>query len=246
MTQAPTPGPLTADWTIHDGGECPFEPGTVLDVLYGDGEEQKSVALYEGHGSWAYGPDGVHETDVVAYRVVSAPTAPVEASGSEREEFVLVPRKAVRSMTMAGCDRLPAVDGVFGVAGALCSNVWDAMVEEGEKLASASRPQPSGETREAVARIVDPDAYDNLGGTLSSVRAVSAESKADRILALLSARPLALGGQQGGVPLKWVEVARYATERGLTLHESNMRMEEFRRVVTPAAVLSVSADEEIK
>ncbi|WP_313453165.1 Lar family restriction alleviation protein, partial [Brevundimonas sp.] len=57
------------------------------------------------------------------------------------------------------------------------------------------RPQPSGETREAVARVIDPDAYDNLGGTLSSVRAVSAESKADRILALLSARPLALGGQ---------------------------------------------------
>lgn len=105
-------------------------------------------------------------------------------------------------------------------------------------ILAALRPQPSGETRDAVARLEAELAHPCRVGSKCSV-------DADDLRALLSARPLALGGQQG-VPQKWVEVARYATERGLTVHESNMRMEEFRRVVTPAAVLSVSADEEIK
>ena len=103
------------------------------------------------------------------------------------------------------------------------------------------RPQPSGETREDVAR----ELWDYQIAARRKKSLSIPKELGSRILALLSARPLALGSQQG-VPQKWVEVARYATERGLTVHESNMRMEEFRRVVTPTAVLSVAADEEVK
>lgn len=205
-TQAPTPGPLSADWTIHDGGECPFDPGTVLDVLYGDGEEQKSVTLYEGHGSWAYGPDGGHETDVVAYRVVSAPTAPVEASGSERDAlhpdaqpFMHYPDLALHIERMA----------MSGVVGSGIS--WDAFLHE---LNKALRPQPSGETR-GVPIWIKPmvaalEGYEaDYGGPLDDMHELgriddSRSSPSFRIrvghirdLALLSARPLALGGQQG-------------------------------------------------
>lgn len=69
-------------------------------------------------------------------------------------DVALVPRKAVRSMTMAGCGCLPAVDGVFGIAGKLCSNVWDAMVEEGEKLLAAA-PTPMGGELEALVADID-------------------------------------------------------------------------------------------
>jgi hypothetical protein len=43
------------------------------------------------------------------------------------------------------------------------------------------------------------------------------------------------------VPVKWTEVARYATESGLTAFDRNTRLAEFQRIVTPEAVLFLSA-----
>jgi hypothetical protein len=61
-------------------------------------------------------------------------------------------------------------------------------------------PQPSGETREAVARLVDPIAWDDgqyaePGGRGQQWSKDMALKKTDAILALLSARALALGGK---------------------------------------------------
>lgn len=61
-------------------------------------------------------------------------------------------------------------------------------------------PQPSGETRDEVARIVDPAAFlfkadELMKGDTSQYDAFN---KADRILALVRPAPVASGGQQGG------------------------------------------------
>lgn len=151
-----------------------------------------------------------------------APTAPVEASGSERERLISVMRDHI----------------ALGEIGSCSAEIVGH--EEAADAILALRPQPSGETREA-GWISD----DDMRSLLECKDVGQGRAKLQLILNALSARPLALGGQHG-VPQKWVEVARYATERGLTVHESNMRMEEFRRVVTPTAVLSVAADEEVK
>lgn len=88
------------------------------------------------------------------------------------------------------------------------SEVDDAeRLESADAILSALRPQPSGETREAVARIIDPGAWrdrdlfvseDGYEDEMSASFVSPSFKKTDAILALLSARPLALGGQQAG------------------------------------------------
>ena len=80
-----------------------------------------------------------YEFEPTHWRPVSlAPTAPVEASGSERDTAVSILQAAVRSFDGGDTTNL---NGVL-------DDILDAL-----------RPQPSEETREAVARIVDPEAW---------------------------------------------------------------------------------------
>lgn len=135
-----------------------------------------------------------------------APTAPVEASGSER---------ALQDAVDFGVGFL--VDG---------QRVSPERVTVCHGDSSPLRPQPSGETREAVARIIDPTAWatwdhqsgeiNRMGlvgversGAITSARSYVSQSlnKTAAILALLSAHPLALGGQQGESDLCRVEKA---------------------------------------
>lgn len=60
-------------WVNHDGSECPFAPGAILDVRFGDGEDMLMMTLHEGHGSWAWPSHGPDSTDIVAYRNVRFP-----------------------------------------------------------------------------------------------------------------------------------------------------------------------------
>ncbi len=112
-----------------------------------------------------------------------APTAPVEASGSER----LWP---VGSWLSAALDDPKVCE-------AMKSDIRD-WFDNGGHL----RPQPSGETREAVARLAsladDAEAM-SLDIAMSNYVGTGAYLASDlrAILALLSARPLTLGGQQG-------------------------------------------------
>lgn len=109
-----------------------------------------------------------------------APTAPVEASGSEREA------------AGPGGWLIRESDGGWLWTGTRIAAV--AALTEGHEVV-AFRPQPSGETREAAARLVK-DAIEHRVYAKDG-RVVGIDLAVDDIAQSLSARPLALGGQQG-------------------------------------------------
>lgn len=48
------------------------------------------------------------------------------------------------------------------------------------------------------------------------------------------------------VPDRWLEAARYATERGLLDYDRNIRRAEFQRIVTPEALADLQAEQGVK
>lgn len=192
MTQAPTPGPLSAQHeeaiafnlcAVHG-----FEPDFV--------KTQRDFALAV-----------IREYEVVC-RPRLAPTAPVEASGWERdiegETFMGFRVAAWRYRQGDETDKLPHHYAEhWSTPGASAWGIQRLFTEDQLQQALALRPQPSGETREAVARELIRQHYGDRGySELGIANIIEGEldgwlSKADAILALLSARPLALGGQQG-------------------------------------------------
>jgi hypothetical protein len=56
-------------------------------------------------------------------------------------DYVLMPREATRSMTMAGCDCLPSCVHVFGYAGEMLRKAYAKMVEVAAKPAAHSPPE---------------------------------------------------------------------------------------------------------
>jgi hypothetical protein len=56
--------------------------------------------------------------------------------------YVLMPREATRTMTMAACDSLPACEHVFGYAGEMLRNAYRKMVEVGSMVSSTDRASP--------------------------------------------------------------------------------------------------------
>lgn len=66
-----------------------------------------------------------------AAMIVAALRAQASAprSASAGDGYVLMPREATRSMTMAGCDSLPSCEHVFGHAGEMLKNAYRKMVE---------------------------------------------------------------------------------------------------------------------
>lgn len=173
-------------WMPWSGGENPV-PGQMVERKERSGDLVWCACLSDDL-RWSH--SGL-DTDIIAFRL--APTAPVEASGSERdglEKAAQIAGDAFWSLPMPkhwDRDKDEYTD-------------WCAAQSKRVRAAIAAlRPQPSGETRDAVARIIDPAAFlfktdELMKGDTSQYDAFN---KADRILALLSARPLALGGQQG-------------------------------------------------
>jgi hypothetical protein len=66
---------------------------------------------------------------------------PVPSPGSE---YVLMPKEATRTMTMAGCDSLPSCEHVFGYAGEMLRNAYRKMVEVGSVDVAQAAPEPDG------------------------------------------------------------------------------------------------------
>lgn len=237
-------------WMPWSGGESPV-PGRIVEAKLRDGpvvEPRLSDDLTWQHGAGFY-------TDIIAFRL--APTAPVEASGSEREG------EPTEAMIQAGLK----VDFDNEDERATIINVWQAM--------SALRPQPSGETREAVARIIFPESErvkmdKEWAGNRKYSRGFwnEALTKADDILALIQSRPflpnwkngpsarpapVASGGQhscgEGGAPRK---VSAFPVEgdpvqqmTGLTVSEAlddPASSLEIMRALTTSRTLCVWAD----
>lgn len=124
------------------------------------------------------------KSSIIAFRL--APTAPVEASGSEREGI------------MAVIDRNKCEPWTVDRAGQMADEILNL------------RPQPSGETRDAVARIVEA-----LEGSKDRGDSSVILSQSD-LRALLSARPdpVASGGQHssGEGEEAWLEAEAQLSE----------------------------------
>lgn len=228
MTQAPTPGPLSgdegydghySDCAIHNAPALPVGPCDCGSPFLSPDDIKRAKELRrdpdgednERFASW-YG-DALLDVHALALRQSSmlhrlAPTAPVEASGSEVPEGMMTIADELEDKADE-LDQMDARGQIWGL-----EEVSDIM----RRAATAIRPQPSGETREAVARII----AEHISGDFDAALQDKQEWKdrsglgydcepldvngpfkdnyldaADAILALLSARPLALGGQQG-------------------------------------------------
>jgi len=166
VTQAPTPGPLSAeDWAsladlhtlkgwLHGISLTPDWNDVVA-----DGGITVAVVVQQEAAEMAKRVGRVIDN----FRL--APTAPVEASGSEP-----MTEREVQQWIEA-CNHEPARQVLRDYL--------------------AIRPQPSGETRDALARVqgyIDQAEMSNMGSVMVAT---------SDLRALLSARPLALGGQKG-------------------------------------------------
>lgn len=168
MTQAPTPGPLSGTFNVEEyvaDYEFRADEGS-----YSPTENERALLIDAIHGA-------LSEASLSL-----APTAPVEASGSEREVL-----DRVRQM-IVDCEADP--EGPL----MLSSSVAAEHARDLRTLLNP-RPQPSGETREAVARLVK-DAIEHRVYAKDG-RVVGIDLAVDDIAQSLSALPLALGGQQG-------------------------------------------------
>lgn len=173
MKQAPTPGPLSGEDELLS---CPFCDG---DVIVTESQECQDAETYYWHRCAGCGveSEGAHgasaardQWNMRAQTQCLAPTAPVEASGSERD---------------------------FGESVIDCEIAREAF---------DNRPQPSGETRGALDRLAkDVATVKSFSANIATfydgpdkryIRDVAADI--ETVLALLSARPLALGGQHSG------------------------------------------------
>lgn len=74
----------------------------------------------------------------------SALTAALEGSVAVPDGWKLVPIEPTRDMTMHACGVLPSVEGVFGVAGKLCSDVYKWMLEAAPDAPSITRQDRGG------------------------------------------------------------------------------------------------------
>lgn len=199
-------------WITWSGGENPV-PGQNVEAKWRDGRvfigPSDDVTFFDWrHLALASG------SDIIAFRL--APTAPVEASGSERDHrFVPGVMRCAKCNFVVVRRVFSAIDGTVGDGdnktepcpngcGPLWPMTWEQNSRDMEERCEAAvleaanlraqlalRPQPSGETREQVAEIIEAaivrhDPAIPLDSTLDD---------ADRILALIRPAPVASGDQ---------------------------------------------------
>ncbi|WP_313008431.1 hypothetical protein [Brevundimonas vesicularis] len=291
MTQAPTPGPLSAAIDmLSEARDFIDRFSDVRDGDYGAPEPNAAMVM-------------VHEINATIEQL-AAPTAPVEASGSEREHGPKCWGKTSISDEMMYCycgstdsppgetrealDRLKmaahvyeddemaadcatleallsarplALGGQKGdsetlrvlldnlvIAQTLSKDIRQKATDEARSYLYDLRhtPQPSGETREAVRlALEDADALDRVSEEADDNQwqdwAATMRQAASRIrrLALLSARPLASGGQQR-VGLAASEIGAHIAKRDaeyesaladLTITPDASSLDEFGRSI---------------
>ena len=135
-------------WMPWSGGENPV-PGQAVEVRLRNGHEYEGYSSEQWSADWT-GPEdywkhgeGLPDLEIIAFRL--APTAPVEASGSEREEDAL--------------EALNWIENVFPSQGdtndqGVTVRGWQRLDQACATIRTAlSRPQPSGETRALLERI---------------------------------------------------------------------------------------------
>ena len=152
--------PDESGWMPWSGGDPTITDPTVdIEVRLRNGElhVDRSPAF-----DWTYDPEP-HPFDIIAFRL--APTAPVEASGSEEIDLYDDKVQEGISWTMRqwgealGLTTWTQGDGSESVEGDVGAEIHTILVDAGLRDAetnemAALRPQPSGETRAAVARII--------------------------------------------------------------------------------------------
>lgn len=190
--------PAADGWMPWSGGENPV-PGQMVEVRYRDGGISAEPFASDGE-FWQHSFDNreARATDIIAFRL--APTAPVEASGSEREA-------AGCAEPQVGCAVYERIEKLLKTN----PQGWERnylchLVESVEELGGYDGPRlDRRDDRQAVADFLK--LRDENVGPGEADDAERLES-ADAILALLSARPLALGGQPGAERLPTVDDGR--------------------------------------
>lgn len=191
-------------WMPWSGGENPV-PGRMVEVKirWRNGEPSEGLVLSDKM-AWPHRQAGHGEGgDIIAFRL--APTAPVEASGSEREHWSVLSDLHTIKGWLHGLSTAPDLTDVVADG---CVSVGDCYQQEAREFAGrlgrvieALRPQPSGETREdrlsaaLIAMVYHFDRVDAAPEDKAAIQAacgVWAGVKRDKAL---SARPPALGGQ---------------------------------------------------
>lgn len=163
-------------WMPWSGGENPVGDAVVEIKLRNNATSTETASGFP----WSH-DECTSYADIIAFRL--APTAPVEASGSERERLA-------RAIDPYAWD-----DAQYAEPGGKGQQWSQEAARKAADRVLALRPQPSGETRkllERAAAIAD----DVERGKRPKLEAVDMIRELRN--ALLSARPLALGGQQGG------------------------------------------------
>jgi hypothetical protein len=145
----PAVGPLSAgDWTKHNGS-CVQLRGQRVDVRKADGSEWLDWIADQWGLDWIWhrGEERA-PSDIVEFRLSSlAPTAPVEASGSEDK------RRREITAVMSALDRFEDIAG----------RVTATQAEHVLASLAALRPQPSGETLQSLAQAFE-DAMEGSHG----------------------------------------------------------------------------------
>lgn len=189
-------------WMPWSGGENPV-PGRMVEVkIRWRGGVASEWPVESDVMRWKHGRGRDGGGDIIAFRL--APTAPVEASGSEREHGPKCWGKTSLSDEMAHCycgstDLRPQPSGetreaVLKGVGKVNGDGWKDTTTEGEIVFVWNAEKPTPYAAGQYPRIgnegwsASTSQYDFTPATAKDV---------PTILALLSARPLALGGQQG-------------------------------------------------
>lgn len=192
MTQAPTPGPLTAAIDmLSEARDFIDRFSDVIDGDYGTSEPNAAMVM-------------VHEINATIDHL-SAPTAPVEASGSERdiggETFMGFRVAAWRYRQGDETEKLPHHYAEhWSTPGASAWGIQRLFTEDQLQQALNLHPQPSGETREDVAR----ELWDYQIAARRKKSLSIPKELGSRILALLSARPPARAEGQDEGAAGWI------------------------------------------
>lgn len=191
-------------WIAWSGGANPV-PGCMLEMKTADG--WVSDPFIPDATDWAEGiQDDHHEWREWAF-FRFAPTAPVEASGSERESDLCKVEKAITAQPGV---KLALAHGTINVR------------QIARAVLAALRPQPSGETREGEVRAALQSLLHYCNHGAGNTRLL--KKAMDRAETALRPAPVASGGQHssGEDVVQWFKPSERTPESGMkfvALHE---------------------------
>lgn len=189
-------------WMPWSGGENPV-PGQKVEIRWRTDRSEPGAQIFLSDEL------GWRDPTIIAFRL--APTAPVEASGSERGEDAL--------------EALNWIENVFPGQGdtndqGVTVRGWQRLDQACATIRTALfRPQPSGETRELVARTMLRDAF--IAGRVVSTATTGSQDQrdaeayaAERDLSSLSTTPARAEAQDEGALSVLDRLLNYSGARG--------------------------------